>query len=98
MPKNLSHHRGLALINLGATAAQSIAGAISTSTHGTGSSLGSISSNVVGLRLIDAMGVVHDSRQEPNVLIYGRVSLGVLGVISTVTIKAVPLFKMKLSK
>ena len=29
---------------------------------------------------------------------YGRVSLGVLGVISTVTIKAVPLFKMKLSK
>jgi len=90
--------QGLALPNLGATAAQSIAGAISTSTHGTGRELGSISSDVTGIRLIDADGNVHDSREDSDVLLFGRVSLGVLGVISTVTVKAVPIFKMRLSK
>ena len=45
---------GLAFENLGATAAQSLAGAIATGTHGTGRLLGSISTQVSGLRILDA--------------------------------------------
>jgi L-gulonolactone oxidase len=93
----LLEEQSLSLVNLGATAAQSIAGAISTSTHGTGKKLGSLSASVVGIRLVDGQGRVWDSKQDPEVLLYGRVSLGVLGVISTVTVRAVPLFKMQLS-
>jgi FAD/FMN-containing dehydrogenase len=42
--------------NLGDTNAQALAGAISTSTHGSGLRLGSLSSQVVGLNLITASG------------------------------------------
>jgi len=57
----------------------------------------SISSAVTALTVIDADGNIIDSENNPDLLKFGRVSLGCLGVISTVTITAVPLFKMKLS-
>jgi L-gulonolactone oxidase len=50
---------------------------------------------VEGLRIIDASGRVWDSREDPDVVKFGRVALGVLGIVSTVTIRAVPMFKMK---
>jgi FAD/FMN-containing dehydrogenase len=43
---------GLAMINLGSVAGQSIAGAISTGTHGTGITVGNLASLVVGLRIV----------------------------------------------
>ena len=47
------------LLNLGATATQSIAGATSTSTHGTGAAIGSMATQIQAMRIIDATGQVH---------------------------------------
>src|SRR5215213_5082178 len=47
---------GLGQANLGDINVQSIAGAISTGTHGSGATLGSISTQVVGLTLVTAAG------------------------------------------
>lgn len=89
---------GLALINLGATAAQSIAGATATGTHGTGRELGSMSTQIVGMRIVDGQGQLHtidETSEVPLSLDMARVSLGVLGVVTSVTVRAVPLFKLK---
>jgi L-gulono-1,4-lactone dehydrogenase len=83
--------RGLALENQGDVDAQTIAGAISTATHGTGGRFANISSQVTGLRLVTAGGEVLELRQGDD-LLAGRVSLGALGAISAVTLRCVPSF------
>jgi len=50
---------GLALPNMGAYDGQTIAGAISTGTHGTGADLGPIASYVASLTLLSASGVLY---------------------------------------
>src|SRR5207245_1631468 len=56
---------GLALPNLGDIAYQTVAGAISTATHGTGAHLGGLATQVAALDLITADGsVVTCSRAE----------------------------------
>jgi L-gulonolactone oxidase len=84
--------RGRALVNMGSIAEQTVAGAISTGTHGTGLSVGALDHQVTGLRLVDAAGDVHDARGD--LLAAARVSLGALGVISAVTIRHVPAFDL----
>jgi L-gulono-1,4-lactone dehydrogenase len=88
--------RGLAMPNLGDIAYQSVAGAISTGTHGTGIGLGSLSTAVTGLRLVTGDGAVLDcsATAHPEVFDPARVGLGALGVISTVTLQAVPAFTL----
>ena len=83
--------RGLALENQGDVDPQTVAGAISTATHGTGARFGNISSRVTGLRLVTAAGEVVDVR-EGDELLAARVGLGALGVISAVTLRCVPAF------
>jgi FAD-linked oxidoreductase len=83
--------RGLALENQGDVDAQTIAGAISTATHGTGGRFANISSQVTGLRLVSASGEVVKVGQGDD-LLAARVSLGALGAISTVTLRCVPAF------
>ncbi|MFL5352125.1 FAD-binding protein [Archangium sp.] len=59
---NLNHALdsvGLALINMGAYDAQTLAGAISTGTHGTGAALGPIASCVRSLVLVTESGIVY---------------------------------------
>ena len=75
---------GLAMTNLGDIDAQTIAGAISTGTHGTGARFGGISTQVAGLELVLADGsVVSCSADErPDLFAAGRVGLGALGVIT----------------
>lgn len=89
--------KGLALENTGAIAMQSVAGATSTSTHGTGRNLGSMATSILGLRLVLANGTVLDasSALNPDVFRVSRVGLGALGVIVRVTVRAVPLFKLR---
>jgi L-gulonolactone oxidase len=88
--------RGLALANMGDIAYQSIAGATSTSTHGTGAEWGGLATQIVGLRVVTGDGSVVECTPDSNadVLDVARVGLGALGVLSTVTVQAVPAFRL----
>lgn len=86
----LARH-GLALENQGDVDPQTIAGAISTATHGTGARFGNLSSRVTGVRLVTASGEVVEIG-EGDELLAARVGLGALGVISAVTLHCVPAF------
>jgi L-gulono-1,4-lactone dehydrogenase len=83
--------RGLAMENQGDVDPQTLAGAISTATHGTGGGFGNLSSQVVGLRLVDGTGELRDVR-DGDELRAARVSLGALGAIAAVTLRCVPAF------
>lgn len=85
---------GLAMTNLGDIDAQTIAGAISTGTHGTGARFGGIATQIVALELVLADGsVVTCSAEERMDLFHAaRVGLGALGVLSTVTLQCEPSF------
>jgi FAD-linked oxidoreductase len=83
--------RGLAMENQGDVDPQTLAGAISTATHGTGGGFGNLSSQVTGIRLVDGAGEVRQLR-EGDELRAARVSLGALGAISAVTLRCVPAF------
>lgn len=87
---------GLALANLGDIDRQTVAGAISTGTHGTGAELGALSTFVVGFDLVTADGSVlsASAREEPEVFRCGRVALGALGVLSAVTLRCVDAFRL----
>jgi FAD/FMN-containing dehydrogenase len=85
---------GLAMANLGSIDAQTLAGALSTGTHGTGARLGGLASQVEALELILADGslVTCSASSRPELFAAARVGLGALGVISTVTLRCVPSF------
>ncbi len=89
--------RGLALSNLGDIDRQTIAGATSTGTHGTGIRYGSIAAAIVGLELVTGSGEVVrcSATQEPEIFACARVGLGVLGVVTQVTLQCEPLFKLR---
>jgi L-gulonolactone oxidase len=88
--------QGLALENQGDIDTQSVAGAISTATHGTGAAFRNLSAQVVALRLVTAAGEVLELSPEsdPEAYLAARVSVGALGVISAVTIACVPLYTL----
>ncbi|MFN8489627.1 MAG: D-arabinono-1,4-lactone oxidase [Caldilineaceae bacterium] len=87
---------GLALANMGDIDRQAIAGAISTGTHGTGRTLGSIATQVVGLRLVIASGEVIECSPtvEPEIFKAAQISLGALGVITQVTLRLLPAYQL----
>jgi FAD-linked oxidoreductase len=86
----------LAMPNLGDIDAQTVSGAISTGTHGTGAKLGGLATQVAGLELVLADGsVVSCSADEnPDLFNAARVSVGALGILSTVTLQCVPAFTL----
>jgi L-gulono-1,4-lactone dehydrogenase len=85
---------GLALPNLGDIDAQTVAGAISTGTHGTGAALGGIATQVEELELVTADGsaVRCSASQHPGLFAAARVGLGALGIITEITLRCVPSF------
>jgi L-gulonolactone oxidase len=87
---------GLALPNLGDIDAQTISGALSTGTHGTGARLGVLSTFIEAMEIVTGDGsVLNCSRaEEPELFDAARVGLGALGVISTVTLRCVPAFTL----
>lgn len=88
---------GLAMTNLGDIDEQSVAGAISTGTHGTGARFGGIATQVCAVELMTADGrLVRCSRDENTDLFdAARVGLGALGVITRVTLDCVPAFALR---
>lgn len=83
---------GLAQENLGDIDVQSIAGAISTGTHGTGIAFGSLATQIEGITLVTADGELLECSpaQHPDIFKAAQVSLGTLGVIASVKLRVVP--------
>ncbi len=90
------HELGLAMENLGDIDRQTIAGAISTATHGTGAGLANISSQVESVELVLGDGSVRElsASADPGLLRAARVGVGALGAISAVTLRCVPAFTL----
>jgi len=88
---------GLAMRNLGDIDRQSIAGAISTGTHGTGGRLGGLATQVRGVRVVGADGTVREATptQDPGLFEASRLGLGSTGVLSAVTLEVVPAFLLR---
>jgi FAD/FMN-containing dehydrogenase len=87
--------RGMALENQGDVDVQALAGAVSTGTHGTGQSLGSISTQVAALRLITADGnTLEVSPEDEDLLSAARVSLGALGVLVAIRMRLLPAYRL----
>jgi L-gulonolactone oxidase len=88
---------GLALENLGDIDAQTVAGAISTGTHGTGATYGNISARVEAVELVLGDGSVREltAAAEPELLRAARVGVGALGAISAVTLRCFPAFTLE---
>jgi len=92
----LARH-GLALENQGDIDAQALGGALGTATHGTGVAFPNLPASVEGMRLVTASGDVHELsvQRDPDGLRAARVSLGALGIVSEVTLRAVPAFVLR---
>lgn len=88
---------GLAMTNLGDIDEQSIAGAISTGTHGTGGRFGGIATQVCAVELMTAGGELVQCSREENAERFdaARIGLGALGVITRVTLECVPAFALR---
>lgn len=84
---------GGALANQGDVDTQAIAGAVATGTHGTGPTLGSISSRISAIRFVDAQGEVREWSAGDR-LEAARVSLGALGVVTAVRLRLVPPYRL----
>lgn len=92
----LLHTEGLAQENLGDIDVQSIAGAISTGTHGTGLQFGNISTQVVGVTVVTGTGEVLDCNEQshPELFKAMQISLGALGIIVQVTLRLRPSYRL----
>ncbi|MEV0966329.1 D-arabinono-1,4-lactone oxidase [Streptomyces sp. NPDC049910] len=87
----------LSLTNMGDIMEQTVAGATSTGTHGTGRDSASLAAQIRGLELITADGSVltvseKGTDEERAIFAAARVGLGALGVISAITFAVEPLF------
>ncbi|KAH9503332.1 hypothetical protein Btru_072758, partial [Bulinus truncatus] len=80
----------------GAVSDLTVAGVISTGTHGSGENYGIISSYVVGLELVKASGEIITVNEEVNseLLPIVALSLGSLGVITSVTLQCERAFRL----
>lgn len=91
---------GLALPNLGDIAVQTVAGATATATHGTGTQLGNLATQIIGMELVSGTGEVLklDPSSRADLLRIARVGIGALGIVTAVTLQAVPAFNLEASE
>ncbi|MEU6672667.1 D-arabinono-1,4-lactone oxidase [Streptomyces sp. NPDC046925] len=85
---------GLSLTNMGDIMEQTVSGATSTGTHGTGRDSASISAQIRALELVTADGTVLTCSEKENSEVFAaaRIGLGALGVISAITFAVEPVF------
>ena len=88
---------GFSLHNMGDIAEQTIAGATSTGTHGTGGVVASLSAQIAGLELVTGTGEVvrADASTNPDVFAVARLGLGALGILTSITFAVEPLFTLE---
>ena len=86
--------RGWALPVVGSVVEQSLAGVMSTGTHGSSLVHGNMPSFVVGMRLVTGTGEILVLGPDDDLLPAARVGLGALGIITEVTIRVVPAFRL----
>ncbi|NUR08471.1 MAG: FAD-binding protein [Nocardioidaceae bacterium] len=94
------HGLGLALHNMGDVDRQTVAGAISTGTHGTGGTWASLAAQVAALELVTGDGSLVHGRpdggdDERRVFEGARIGLGALGVLTAVTFRVEPAFTLE---
>lgn len=87
---------GLALANQGDIDTQAIAGVIATATHGSGRRLGSFSSALAGAKVVDGQGnrIEISATSQPDLLPALQTSIGLLGIMTEVTISVVPAYEL----
>ena len=85
---------GLAMENLGDIDRQSISGAVSTGTHGTGARFGGLATQIVGAVLITAAGEFLRVSVDENADLLPAIALGLgaLGILVEITVQCVPAF------
>ena len=95
LTRELARH-GAAIANLGDIDQQTVAGAIATGTHGTGITIGSLSSQVRAMTVVDGSGQVRELSEgaDPGLLRAARVGLGALGVMTSVTLTVQPAYQL----
>ncbi|MDQ1015727.1 D-arabinono-1,4-lactone oxidase [Streptomyces afghaniensis] len=85
---------GLSLTNMGDIMEQTVSGATSTGTHGTGRDSASIAAQIKGLELVTADGSVLtcSEKENPEVFAAARIGLGALGIVTAITFAVEPVF------
>jgi FAD-linked oxidoreductase len=88
---------GLALQNMGDIDRQTVAGATSTGTHGTGGRFGGLATQITGARLVSGDGqlLTVDETQNADLLPAVRLGLGALGILVDITIQCVPAYLLQ---
>ena len=89
------YNEGLAFNALPSHDAQSIAGVLSTDVHGTGRKWGFVSESVVGLRLVDGIGKIHNLQPRHDLFRAAIGGVGAVGIILEVTLQGVERFKVE---
>ena len=89
--------QGRGLINQPDIDSQALAGAIATSTHGTGATLGSLSSEVTRIRLVTAHGEILECSRDRNADLFNaaRTSFGALGAVSQIVMRTRDAYKLR---
>ncbi len=89
------NERGLALENLASLPHISVAGAVATATHGSGSALRNLAAAVASLQLLtsggDTVELGRDDPRFPGAVVH----LGALGVITRLTLDVVPYYELR---
>ncbi|MFI1648672.1 D-arabinono-1,4-lactone oxidase [Streptomyces avidinii] len=85
---------GLSLTNMGDIMEQTVSGATSTGTHGTGRDSASIAAQIRGLELVTADGrlLTCSEKEEPEVFAAARLGIGALGIVTAITFAVEPIF------
>ncbi|MCX5011235.1 FAD-binding protein [Streptomyces sp. NBC_00555] len=85
---------GLSLTNMGDIMEQTVSGATSTGTHGTGRDSASIAAQIRGLELVTADGrlLTCSEKEHPEVFAAARLGIGALGIVTAITFAVEPVF------
>lgn len=88
---------GLSLHNMGDIDEQTIAGAVSTGTHGTGGTVASLSAQIESFTIISGRGeeITASATSFKELFEVGRVGLGALGILTEITLQVEPLFALE---